>query len=323
MSRFTVLITDRTWPAAEREMAVLAEVDARVIEAPTGAEAELVALAAEADGILTCFAQVTPAVISAAPRLKVIGRYGIGVDNIAVAAASARAIPVTNVPAYCVDEVAEHVIGVMFCLARGLHRYDRAVRAGDWSLTSAAPVHRIAGRTLGIVGFGRIGQAVAGRARGLGLHVLAHAPRAVPGVERVALLELARRADFVSLHVPLTADTEGLIDRDFIDAMKPGAVLINAARGAVVDQAALTEALLAGRIAGAGLDVFVPERLPAGHPLLGLETVLATPHTAFYSEESLADLATLAARGVAAVLAGRRPEHVVNPEVYRSPRHES
>ncbi len=132
----------------------------------------------------------------------------------------------------------------------------------------------------------------------------------------MALLDLARRADFVTLHVPLTPATEGLIDHAFIDAMKPGAILINAARGAVVDQGALARALAGRRIAGAGLDVFVPERLPAGHELLGLDTVLATPHTAFYSEESLADLATMAARNVATVLAGGRPEHVVNPEVY-------
>jgi D-3-phosphoglycerate dehydrogenase len=320
MSPRRVLVTDITWPDTTIEEQVLGTVGAELVLAPSGEEAELVQLARDADAILTCFAHVTPAVVAAAPRLQVIGRYGIGVDNIAVAEATARGIPVTNVPAYCLDEVAEHVLAMILSLVRGLHRYDRAVRAGDWSLGTGLPTRRVAGTTLGIVGFGRIGQTLAEKARGLGMHVVAYEPHApqrarAAGVEVLDLLELAGRCDFVSLHAPATPQTTGLIDEAFLAAMRPTAYLINAARGALVDQDALVAALAAGRIAGAGLDVFVPERLPADHPLLRCDRVLATPHTAFYSEESMAELARVAAENVAAVLAGRRPAAVVNPEV--------
>jgi D-3-phosphoglycerate dehydrogenase len=325
MATHTVLVTDFTWDSTEIEERVLADVDARVLVAETGAEAELLRLAEQADAILTCFAQVTPAVVAAAPRLQVVGRYGIGTDNIAVDEATRRGIPVTNVPAYCVDEVAEHVLALLLCLVRGIHRYDRAIRDGDWSLSTGLPTRRVAGTTLGIVGFGRIGRALAERARALGMLVIAYesyAPDAVAafGAESVTLDELAQRSDFVSLHCPANEETRGLIDAAFLGRMKPTAYLINAARGAIVDQEALTEALSEGRIAGAGLDVFVPERLPPDHPLLRSERLLATPHTAFYSEESVADLASLAAQNVAAILDGRCPLAIVNPEVLELPR---
>lgn len=231
-------------------------------------------------------------------------------------------IPVTNVPAYCLDEVAEHVLAFIFSLARGMHLYDRAVRAGDWSLGVGEPIRRIAGRTLGIVGFGKIGRTVAGRAQALGMHVIAHDPRggaeaiAAAGFEAADLLDLAARADFVTLHVPATAETERLVDERFLGAMRPDAYLINTSRGTVIDQDALVAALRGRRLAGAGLDVFVPERLEPGHPLLAEPCLLATPHVAFYSEESVAELATRAARNVADVLSGRRVPDTVNPQVY-------
>lgn len=318
-----VLVTDTTWDSIEREAAVLGRVGAQPVVAEHGDEDELLRLVPEADAILTCFAQVTPAVVRAGPKLRVIGRYGIGVDNIAVDQATELGIPVTNVPAYCLDEVAEHVLALLFCLARKVPAYDAAVRHGDWSLATGLPLRRITGRTLGIVGFGKIGRSVARRATALGLRLLVHAPRTpddairAAGGEPASLLDLARRADFVTPHVPLTAETRHLIDGAFLAAMKPDACLINTARGAVVDPDALLSALQADAIGGAALDVFVPERLPSGHPLLADPRLIATPHVAFYSEESVADLASAAAANVAAVLAGRRPADTVNPEVYR------
>ena len=323
MSDLKVLVTDITWDSTEREAAVLAEAGARLVMAPSGDEAELISLVRDADAILTCFAQVTPAVVQAGTRLRVIGRYGIGVDNIAVDEATRRGIPVTNVPAYCLDEVAEHVLALVFCLARSVHHFDRAVHEGDWSLAVGQPIRRIAGRTIGIVGFGKIGQTVAARASALGMGVIAHDPHAddrafaTAGAQSVGLLELASRADFVTLHVPASLDTEHMIGERFLGEMRPDAYLINTARGAIVDQAALTSALAERRIAGAALDVFVPERLAPDHPLLVQPRLLTTPHVAFYSEESVAELATLAARNVAAVLTGDRPQDTVNPEVYR------
>jgi D-3-phosphoglycerate dehydrogenase len=322
MTELTVLVTDYTWESTVLERSILAEVGARVVEAPTGREGELIEMVAGADAILTCFAQVTTAVVTAGRRLRVIGRYGIGVDNIAVDEATRRGIPVTYVPVYCLDEVAEHVLALIFCLTRGIHLYDRAVRRGDWSLRTGQPIRRIAGQTIGIVGFGKIGQAVANRAQALGMRVLVYDHRGgqaavtAAGAELVDLLELAQRADVVTLHVPANAQTERLIGAEFLEAMKPEAYLINAARGSVVDQAALTAALRERRIAGAGIDVFVPERLAADDDLLAQPNLLATPHVAFYSQESVADLAASAARNVAAVLGGERPEATVNPEVY-------
>lgn len=320
MASRTVLVTDYTWDSTAIEQGILAEVGADLLVAESGTEEELVSLAPRADGILTCFAHVTPRVIAAAPGLQVIGRYGIGTDNIAVEEATRRGIPVTNVPAYCVDEVAEHVLALLLCLVRGIHRYDRAIRAGDWSLSTGQPTRRVAGTTLGIVGMGRIGQALARRAQGLGMAVVAHDDLAGAamrdlGVEPVTLEELAERSDFVSLHCPATEETRGLVDAAFLRRMKPTAYLLNAARGAIVDQEALVRGLEDGEIAGAGLDVFVPERLPADHPLLQHDQLVATPHTAFYSEESVAELAAIAARNVASILDGRRPAAVVNPDV--------
>ena len=245
----------------------------------------------------------------------------LGVDNIAVDIATENGILVTNVPSYCQDEVTDHALAMIFAFARQLVTFDRGVRAGDWSLEQLAhPIRRIRGATLGIVGLGRIGLLLAGKAHALGFEVIAHDLDATAAqdhreVELVSLEELARRADYVSLHVPLAEATQGLVDDSFLRAMKPSAFLINTARGGVVDQNALVGALRDGWIAGAALDVFTPERIPSDDPLLSFPNVIATPHVAYYSEESLIDLGRLAAENVATVLAGEKPAAVVNPEV--------
>jgi D-3-phosphoglycerate dehydrogenase / 2-oxoglutarate reductase len=323
---FGILITDHPAPDVDIEAAVLAVAKGQLIVAQSGTEAELLELAPGADAIMTCFAQVPSSVVLAAPDLQVIGRYGVGVDNIAVSTASERGVIVANVPAYCVDEVAEHAIALLLALARGITRYDRAVRSGNWSLATGMPIHRLAGQTLGIIGFGRIGHATAARGRALGLRVLASDPRASDEtftsqmVQRADLDQLLSESDFISLHTPLTPETHHLIDWNRLNQMKPSAVVINASRGGVIDLEALERAIRAGVIAGAGLDVFEPERLPQDHPLLSLESVIATPHVAFYSEESIGDLQRLAAQNVAAVLQGRLPASVVNPAVLNLPR---
>jgi D-3-phosphoglycerate dehydrogenase len=326
VSARTVLITDYTWPSLDPEAAVLRQADAELVVAETGDEDELLRLVVDADAILTCFAQVTDRVVNAGERLQVIGRYGIGVDNIAVDEATRRGIPVTNVPAYCVDEVAEHTLAIALALARNIGNYNRSVREGDWSLIQGRPLYRIAGQTFGIVGYGRIGQALGHKAKALGLNVLAHDPFmsdaaiAAAGAEAADLPTVVSRADFLSVHVPLTAETRGLIGDRLLRSMKPTAFVINTARGGVIDQDALDSALGNGWIAGAGLDVFVPERLASDHPLLTRRNLIATPHVAFYSEESVHDLEVLAAENVAAILTGRRPPWVVNPEVLSLPR---
>jgi D-3-phosphoglycerate dehydrogenase / 2-oxoglutarate reductase len=314
-----VVITDHTWPTIDIERAVLEGVGARVVEPRSGDEDELIELGRGAEAILTCFAPVRARVIESAPQLRVVGRFGIGVDNIDIEAATRRGIPVTNVPVYCLDEVAEHVIALILSLRRRTLAFDRAVREGNWSLQTGMPMHRLRGQTLGILGYGRIGAAVASRGRALGMKVIAHDPTLRPGdvvdgVEAVGLPALAARSDVVTLHAPLVEATRGIIDAAFLAQMRPHAVLINAARGPLVDQDALAAALHADGIAGAGLDVFEPERLPADHPLLSASNVVLTPHVAFYSEESIDELRHKAAGAVAAILDGRSTPVVVNAQ---------
>lgn len=312
MSAPRVLVTDYTWADTAIERAILAEVGAEVIEAPDASESTLVELAVGAAAILTCFAQVTPAVLAAAgDALRVVARYGVGLDNIAVDEATRLGVPVTNVPVYCVDEVAEHTLALLFALERGLVVHDRGVHEGDWRLRSDLGARRIRGRTIGVIGGGRIGSAVAERCRALGIDVLVGDARAAEH-DRRSLHDLVSRCDYVSLHVPLVPATRHLVDESFLRAMRPDAFLLNTARGGVVDTDALDRALAEGWIAGAGIDVFDPEVLPADHPLLTRPNLIATPHTAFFSLESMEALAHQAATSVADVLAGRRPEHVVN-----------
>jgi D-3-phosphoglycerate dehydrogenase len=266
---------------------------------------------------MTCFARVTPAVIDSARDLRVVARFGVGVDNIAVERASARAIPVTYVPDYCVAEVAEHALALLLSQARSVARYNRSVKGGAWDLSVGAPLRRIEGRTLGLIGCGRIGTRLATKATGLGLHVLVYdtAPIEPPrGARSVSLDELLEQSDFISLHVPLTPETRGIVDESMLRRMKPTAYLINTARGGLVDTAALAHALREGWIAGAGLDVLPQEPIAADDPLLKLDNVVLTPHVAFYSEESLADLRRRTTQSVVDVLAGRAPEHLANAD---------
>jgi D-3-phosphoglycerate dehydrogenase / 2-oxoglutarate reductase len=316
-----VLITDHTWPDVELERSILQDAGLQVTDAPAPDEASLSALATDAVAIMTCFAQVTPVIIESAPDLRVVARYGVGVDNIAVDVATARHIPVTYVPDYCVAEVAEHALALLLALARGVVRYDRSVAAGGWDLGIAAPLHRIEGQTLGVVGCGRIGRRLAQMALGLGLRMLGYDPdtgaaraAAASGIQAVALDDLLARSDFVSVHVPLTAATRGLVGESFLRRMKSTAYLINTARGGLVDVSVLARGLREGWIAGAALDVQPNEPPPDNHPLRGLDNVVLTPHVSFYSEESLHALRRRTAESVVDVLAGRRAEHVYNRE---------
>ena len=214
MTEKIVLVTDYTWPSTAPEAEVLARVGARLLLAESGSEEELLRLVPGADAILTCFKQVPASVVRAGEKLQVIGRYGIGIDNIAVEEATRLGIPVTNVPAYCLDEVAEHALALLLAGARSIVRYDRALQAGDWSLGTGMPVYRVAGRTLAIIGFGKIGRTLARKAAALDLQLLAcdpwvsEADARAAGAELVGLDEALARADFLSLHTPLTEGTQ-------------------------------------------------------------------------------------------------------------------
>ena len=279
-------------------------------------EARAIELLHDADGAIISSMPITSAVLDKVPRLKVIALRGVGYDSVDVSAATARGIPVAVAPGFT-DSVADYVFGLLLAVARQVAQADRVVRGGRWEVLVST---NIAGKTLGIIGLGRIGKAVARRARGFDMPILAtdvvqdEAFAAAHGVEYVTLEELLRRADMVSINAPLQGDTRHLIDAQALASMKPTAYLINTARGDLVDEAALAAALRAGRLAGAGLDVFHDEPLQDS-PLRGLDNVVLSPHLAAYSREGLRETGVLAARAVLAVLAGGRPDGAqwVNP----------
>lgn len=321
MAIYSVLVTDYTWPTLEIERGILAAVNAELLVSATGAPDDLLRLAPQADAILTCFQQVPTAVLDAAPHCRIVSRYGIGLNNIPVDHATRLGVVVTNVPDFCLDEVPEHTLALLLACARRIVDFAQATSRGSWDLQGVRPMKRLAGQTLGLIGYGNIGRAVAQKAHALGLKILAYTPRLAPdgaapwGRATRDLDELLAQADYVSLHLPLTEETRGLIDARALRRMKPTAYLINTARGAIVDEAALRQALIEGWIAGAALDVLSQEPPPDDHPLWGLDNVILTPHAAFYSQEAIADLATRAARHVVQALSGQVPDHVVNPAV--------
>jgi D-3-phosphoglycerate dehydrogenase len=319
--RYRALTTDYTWPSVDPERKVLADGGVELIVAPSSDEATLARLATDIDAILFCFAKVTPAVLRAARKCVVASRYGIGVDNIDRLTCNELGIVVTNVPDYCMDEVTDHVMAMVLAFNRDLGRLDSAVKRGGWGKTPL-PSHsrRLRHTTLGIVGMGRIGRALVPRAAAFGMSILAHDPyvqpaSAPPGVRMTSLDDLLASSDFVTVHSPLTAETRGLIGREQLRRMKQTAFLVNAARGPLVDEKALVEALQSGAIAGAGLDVLETEPPAADSPLLRMPNVIITPHTAFYSQESLLELETRTAGEVLRVLNGQRPQNWINPEI--------
>ena len=325
-----VLITDHVWPTTDPEREVLEAGGAEVVVAPDGEEQTLIDMARDADAIMTCFAMVTENVVRAAEKCKVIGRFGVGVDNIAVSTATELGIAVTYVPDYCVDEVSDHVMALLHAWNRRIVLFDRSVKERGWgSQGLTMRMMRLRGKTIGIVGFGRIGQAVAAKARAYGLNILACDP-VVPsetvndlGGSLVDLGTLLEESDFITLHTPLTEETRNLIGREELAKMKSEAFLINAARGPLIDEQALWEALSSRSIAGAGLDVMV-ENVPAqDHPLLSMDNIIITPHVAFFSQESTLELERRAAAEVVSVIQGLMPDNLVNQAVLQhpSPRH--
>jgi D-3-phosphoglycerate dehydrogenase len=313
-----VLLTDRAWPDSSVEQRELAAVGAELIEAPDGSEPTLTKLAADVDAIMTCWAPVTEAVVRAATKCRHIARMGIGLDNIAVATATERKMRVTNVPDYCVEEVADHALALLLACARKVAFFHQRTKSGEYRLQAGGPLRRLRGAVLGIVGMGRIAQAVAERARAFGFEVIAWTRSGNDhgsGARMVELPELLRLSDFVSLNVPLTPETRHLLNRESLALLKPTAFVINTSRGGLIDHAALWDSLQAGRLAGAALDVFDPEPPDLSQPLFRDERVIVTPHAAFVSAESLQELRLRAARQVAATLTGNVPENLINPQV--------
>jgi len=326
MPRFKVVISDSDYgDDAALERALLEPIGAEVVLLQAKSEEPaLLQQAADCDAIMTQYARVGAKTVGAMRRCRVIARYGIGVDIVDVEAATAAGVLVTNVRDYCTEEVADHAIALWLTLARKIPAYDRATHRGVWRWQAAAPVHRIRGRTMGIVSFGRIGRAIGSRALAFGVELLVHDPYvpgeviAEHGATKVDKDELLRRADYIMMQVPMTPETRHFLGAREFGLVKPGVFLVNTGRGPTVDNRALHDALVAGRVAGAALDDPEEEPAkkarwnPADNPLFGLDEVIVTPHTAYYSEQSIQLARETACAEVRRVLLGERPHNPVN-----------
>ena len=318
-----VAVTDSVFPNLDIARDVLSTIGADLKLAAEPKPDAIMKIAAGADAVLATYAKITSDMIGQMTRCRIISRFGIGVDNVDLAAATGAGIVVTKVPDYCIDEVSDHTMALLLAAARKIPIANTQVHAGRWEMPAVVPIHRLRGGVLGLIGFGRIPQLVAPKAKAFGLRVVAYDPF-VPaevftreGVERVEFAPLLAQSDFISIHTPLMPETRGLFGADAFQQMKSTAYLINTARGPIVDEVALAEALDARRLAGAALDV-MPQEPPVGSPLLGRDDVIITPHTSFYSEESLQELQRKAAEEVVAVLTGKPPRNPVNPEAMES-----
>lgn len=327
-----VRLNASTYPVEPEEAQALAAAGADLVQIEGQNAQDILAAARDCDALLVVSSYVPAQVIDALTRCRTIARLGAGTDRIDVEAATRCGIVVSNVPDFCLGEQADHTMALLLSFARRLPFMQRAMRQGLWTARQHPGVHRIAGQNLGLIGFGASAQAVARRAAGFGLHLQAwtRSPdnyRAVAqqlGVQLVSLEQVLATSHFVSIHLPLTAQTRGLLGAAQLASMRDDAVLINTARGAIVDEAALVECLQHQTIAGAALDVFAsidvfaPPGTPASHPLLELDNVIATPHSAGSSVESTRESKLRGAQHAAQVLAGRWPTHVVNPDVVPS-----
>lgn len=314
---YTVAVADSVFPNLDPAREVLKTIGAELRLAPEASTAAILGVASGADALLVTYAKITGEMIRQMPKCRIISRFGIGVDNVDLEAATAAKIVVTKVPDYCIDEVSDHAMALLLSAVRKIPMATEQVHAGTWKMPNFVPIHRLRGSVLGLVGFGRIPQLVAPKAQAFGLKVVAFDPYvpadvfAKAGVERVEFAQLLKLSDYVSIHSPLTPDTRGLFNADAFAQMKKTAYVVNTARGPIIDEAALAAALDAGQIAGAALDVMATEP-PTGSPLIGNAKVIITPHTSFYSEESLVELQTKAAQEVVSVLSGKPPRNPVN-----------
>ena len=319
---YKVVTTDVIKPVIPEE-AILKEAGASLVYGDAKDETELIELTRDADAIINYLAKVTARVINSLERCQVIVRRGIGYDSVDVSAATAKGIPVVNVPEYCTDEVADHAMTLLLSTARKVITGREQTKSGAWNFKELLPIPALKDSTLGLVGFGKIPRAVAARARCFGFKIQTSDPfipvelAAEHGVELVSLDELLASSDFISIHAPLTNDTRGMISKREFALMKPSAVLINTARGPVVDEAALIEALKDKQIAFAALDVVTQEPPAADNPLRQLNNVTLTPHIAWYSERSAQVLGEKVGREIVRVFKGYFPKSLVNPEVIK------
>ncbi len=321
MSSFKVALLQHDYLSTEIERRIIEQAGGQLVDTDLLPEAERLPAAAEADAIIVRWLNVTPPVIRLLRRCRIVIRYGVGYDNVHYEAATAAGIMIGHCPHYCLDEVATHAFALLLGCLRGIATTHGTLAAGGWSQNPFFRANRMAGRTMGIVGLGNIGSTLARKLSGWGMRLLAHDPFVEPeqalsaGVTLVDFDTLLRESDYISLHVPLLPETHHLLSGRAFALMKPGVILVNTARGPVVDEAAVLAALESGRVAAAALDVFEREPLPADSPLRRHPRLLLSNHAAWYSEDAEAELHRSVAEEAVRVCTGGLPVALANPEV--------
>lgn len=318
----TFAVADSPFPSLEPVETVLASFNPVISIAKDTSEDAIIEAAKGAKALFVTYAQITAKVIDTLDGCGAIGRFGIGLDNIDLDAATAAGIPVVYAPQYCLDEVSDHTMALLLTAARKTALGDKLVKQGRWEMPAVVPIMRFRGKTMGLVGFGNIAQLVAVKAQAFGINVIASDPYVKPevaeakGVELIEFDALLARSDYVSVHAPLTPTTENMFSTDAFAKMKNTAFIVNTARGGLIDTKALVTALDAGELAGAGLDVLPQEPPAEDDPLLSRDDVVINPHTSFYSEDALLDLQTTVAGDILTVLNGGQPKWPANPDVF-------
>jgi D-3-phosphoglycerate dehydrogenase len=314
-----IVISDDRFGNSKEEISVFNDMPIDLVIADCKTEDELINVCRDADAVLLNQAPMTSRVIASLQKCKVISRYGIGYDNVDIKAAEEKNIWVTNVPGYCTEEVAEHALGMLLCCVRRIPFKDRGVREGKWNLNLIQPIRRMSGRTMGIIGFGSTGRAFWEKVQGFGFSRIlindTHVEKKLlPGMfgEAASFEKVISESDFISLHIPLKDSTRHLINQQTISLMKDGVIIINISRGPVIDESALIDALQSGKVSSAGLDVFEREPLSADNPLVSLDNVILSDHSAYYSEEAVSELKTQTAINAREVLEGKIPKTPVN-----------
>ena len=308
-----VVVTDSPFPSLDPAKKALEDANAEVIQAPSSSEEDIIKSAEHADAILVTYAKLNENILRSLKNCKAIGRFGIGVDNIDLKVAGELGISVNYVPDYCLDEVSDQAMAMIISMARKIPQSNKLVQSGRWEMPAVVPMYRLRGKTVGLIGFGNIPRLMTPKAQAFGFNVIAADPYAPKelfekfNVESVTMDELYERSDFISVHAPLLPETKGLVNKEAFKKMKKTAIIVNTARGPLIDEKDLIEALDNKEIGGAGLDVVETEPLPEDSALIGRDNVILAPHTAFYSVEALEELQTKAASDVARVLNGEEP----------------
>ncbi len=317
--KYKVAIADNRYPHYREETAVLAKYNVEIVNIKSSDEEELAKECSEVDALIVNLAPITEKVIMAMKRCRVISRYGVGYDNVAIHAATNKKIWVANVPDYCGEDVSDQALALLMSCVRNVVRRDKLLRAGVWDITAGGKQWRLKGKTFVFMGYGQIARILHRKIAGfLPSRVLVYDPFVPDDVIKAADAEKVdwdtalREADFISIHMPLNEKTRHIFNKEAFDKMKPTAIIVNTSRGPIIDEKALYEALSSGKILAAGIDVFEKEPTDKDNPLLQLDNITVSGHTGWYTEEAMEELKRKAAENVADVLEGRKPKYAVN-----------